>query len=120
MKTKLLLCIALMLSGVLLGCSSTPTQPATNKDLTKQISGILKECYKIKVGMTRSELLKVFTPDGGFQTGRTFVYHDCPYIKVDADFKHLNPQKNSVGDEEQPTDIISHISKPYMDWPITD
>jgi hypothetical protein len=89
-------------------------------DLTNQISVILIECQKIKPGMTRAELLKVFTTEGGLSTAvhRTFVYRGCPYIKVDVDFILSNPKRNIV--EEQPTDTISKISKPYLDWSIND
>jgi hypothetical protein len=89
-------------------------------DLTKQISTILTECRKIRPGMTRAELLKVFTTEGGLSTARwrTFVYRGCPYIKVDVDFTPSDPKQKMV--EERPTDTISKISKPYLDWSISD
>jgi hypothetical protein len=89
-------------------------------NLTKQISEILIECQKIKPGMTRAELLKVFTTEGGISsaTQRTFVYRGCPYIKVDVDFTLSDPKQNAL--DERPTDTISKISKPYLDWSIGD
>ena len=89
-------------------------------DLTKQISAILTGCQKIKPGMTRAELLKVFTTEGGLSTAmhRTFVYRGCPYIKVDVDFTDSDPNQKMV--EEHPTDTISKISKPYLEWGIID
>ncbi|HEY3857865.1 MAG TPA: hypothetical protein VGO67_26060 [Verrucomicrobiae bacterium] len=95
-------------------------QPATNKDLTKQIAEILTECQKIKPGMSRAELLKVFGTEGGLSTAarRIFVYRDCPYIKVDIDFTLQNSNQKTV--EERPTDTIIKISKPYLDWSIGD
>ncbi|HEY3853381.1 MAG TPA: hypothetical protein VGO67_03190 [Verrucomicrobiae bacterium] len=95
-------------------------KPATNKDLTKQISEILTECQKIKPGMARGELLNVFTTEGGLSTAarRTFVYRGCPYIKVDVDFTLPNSNQKTV--EERPTDTIIKISKPYLDWSIGD
>ncbi len=70
--------------------------------------------------MTRAELLKVFITEGGLSsaTHRTFVYRDCPYIKVDVDFTDSDPNQKRV--EERPTDIVSKISKPYLDWSISD
>jgi hypothetical protein len=120
MKPKIILCLALVLSGVLFACSSVSAQSTTNNDLTKQISAILIECQKIKPGMTRAELLKVFTTEGGLSTAthRTFVYRDCPYIKVDVDFTPSDPKQKMI--EERPTDTISKISKPYLDWTIAD
>ena len=89
-----------------------------DNDLTKQISNILTECQNIKSGMTRAELSKVFTTEGGLSTAshRTYVYRGCPYIKVDVDFTLLDPKQ----DDEKPTDTISKISKPYLEWSILD
>src|ERR1035437_1744719 len=91
-----------------------------DQDLVRQIPAILTECQTIKPGMTRAELLKVFTTEGGLWTGkhRTFVYHRCPYIKVHVDFTLSDPNQNVL--EERPTDTISNISKPYLDWGVID
>ena len=120
MKPKLILCLALVLSGLLFCCTRTCAQTATNKDLTKQISVIITECQKIKPGMTRAELLKVFTTEGGLSSPkhRTFVYRGCPYIKVDVDFTLSELKQYEL--EERPADIIIKISKPYLDWSIGD
>jgi hypothetical protein len=87
---------------------------------TKQIFETLNECQKIKPGMTRADLLKVFTTEGGFSTAveRTYVYRGCPYIKADVSFTAADPKQNLL--EEHPTDVISKISKPYLDWSIGD
>jgi len=89
-------------------------------NLTKQVSNVLIECQKIKPGMTRAELLKVFTTEGGISNAqhRTYIYGRCPCIKVDVDFNLSNPQQNVL--EERLTDTISKISKPYLDWSILD
>ncbi len=92
-----------------------------DKDLTKQIEGILKECNKVKPGATRGELLKVFKPEGGgLSTGRdrTFVHRRCPYIKVDVEFTPSEPKQGVL--EERPTDTIRKISRPYLEWMIAD
>jgi hypothetical protein len=70
--------------------------------------------------MTRAELLKVFDTQGGISTAtqRTFVYRGCPSIKVDVDFNLSGPKQKAH--EELPTDTISKISKPYLDWSIGD
>jgi hypothetical protein len=123
-KPKVILCLALVLSLVLTGCESAPSARSSapsrdgndvDKDLTKQISNILSECQKIKPGMTRSDLLKVFTTEGGISTAthRIFVYRGCHYIKVDVEFALSEPGQNVL--EERPTDTISKISKPYLE-----
>jgi hypothetical protein len=91
-----------------------------DKHLTKQISAILTECQKIKPGMTRAELLKIFTTQGGIFTAvhRSFVYRGCPYIKVDVDFTVSDPKQKGI--EERPIDIINKVSKPYLEWSLID
>ena len=89
---------------------------------TEWIVNCLKEMQKVKVGMTRADLLKVFTTEGGFSTGlrRTFVYRECPYIKVDVDFEPIGrPARDADGRVtlvESNGDVIKKISKPYLDW----
>lgn len=121
MKPKLLLCLAVVLSGISFGRPfSMPSRAGTeiDKTLTKQIAAVLKECQTIKPGMTRAELSRIFTAEGGFSTARrrTYVFRGCPYIEVDVDFTPANPAQN----EEKPTDMIAKISKPYLDWSISD
>lgn len=176
MNPKLLLCLALVLSGGLTGCATNkPVYPLSraafpepgiylvqpgdsapriaknlcltgeqlselnpgvdwsrlkigmklyyapeSSDLTKRISDILTECEKIKPGMTRADLLKTFTTEGGLSTARhrTFVYRGCPDIKVDVEFTPSGPKQNVL--EERPTDTINKVSKPYLEWSIND
>ena len=82
------------------------------------IANVLKQCQLIRPGMTRAELSKVFSTEGGLSTvtHRTYVYHDCPYIKVDVDFAPSAPKQ----DAEKPADIVTRISKPYLDWSVND
>lgn len=91
-----------------------------DENLTRQISEAMKECQKIRPGMTRSELEKVFTTEGGLSTARhrIYVYRPCPYIKVDVDFNLSTPGQDAV--EPLPTDTISKISGPYLQWSISD
>jgi len=133
MNPKLLLGLALVLSGSLFGCATSPAPTSTSlpsdpsrngtdvdKNLTKQIPNILTECQKIKPGMARAELLRVFTTEGGLSTAthRTYVYHGCRYIKVDVEFTLSDPKQKVI--EERLTDTISKVSKPYLDWSIND
>jgi hypothetical protein len=107
---------------LLVCCLSTPGHAGSDvdKDLTKQISEILTECKKIKAGTTRAELLKVFTTEGGLSTARhrTFVHRRCPYIKIDVEFTPSEAKQEPL--EERPTDTVSKISRPYLEWSIMD
>jgi hypothetical protein len=83
-----------------------------------EIGKVLKECRSIRPGMTRAELTNVFSTEGGLSTitHRTYVYRDCPYVKVDVDFA----VSTAGQDVEKPTDVVSKISKPYLDYTISD
>jgi hypothetical protein len=82
------------------------------------IENVLKESQTVKPGVTRAELSKVFSTEGGLSnvTHRTYVYPDCPYIKVDVDFTPSAPKQEA----EKPTDVVTKVSKPYLDWSIAD
>jgi hypothetical protein len=81
-----------------------------DREHTEWIAVTLRATQTIKVGMTRSDLTKVFTTEGGLSTTsqRTYVYRRCPYIKVDVKFAA------SSRDEELPTDGIIEVSRPYL------
>jgi len=65
--------------------------------------------------VTRTDLLRVFTTEGGISTARerTYVFRECPYTKVHVEFE-------AVGGREQQNDRIKTISKPYLEWAIVD
>ena len=104
--------------------------PAQTSPLSRHrsewIAASMREMETIKAGMTRADLLKVFTIEGGLSTGlqRTYVYRDCPYIKVDVEFEPVGrPARDRDGRvtlEEDRRDIITKISRPYLEWSIMD
>jgi hypothetical protein len=93
---------------------------------TEWIASSLKEMQKIKVGMTRADLLKVFTTEGGLSTSlnRTYVYRDCSYIKVDVEFEPVGRSARDTEGRvtlvEANEDVIKKISKPYLEWMVVD
>jgi hypothetical protein len=76
--------------------------------------------------MTREDLLMVFTTEGGLSTGlhRTFVSRDCPYFKVDVAFEAVGrPNRDKEGRvtlDEASRDIVVKVSRPYLQFSITD
>ena len=70
--------------------------------------------------MTRGDQLKVFTEEGGISTRawRRYAYRDCPYIKIDAEFEAVGELDNRPG--QNPQDKIVKLSKPFLEWSITD
>jgi RNA polymerase sigma factor (sigma-70 family) len=90
------------------------------KRTTAWIEKSLKEMQTVTVGTTREELLKVFTTEGGLSSRlhQTFVYRECPYIKVDVEFKPIEEPNKKL--KANPKDTIIKISKPYLEWSIGD
>lgn len=70
--------------------------------------------------MTRAQLFRHFTIEGGISDARhrTYTHRACPFIKVDVDFKLADP--NPAASEESPADIITKISQPYLNWMVID
>jgi hypothetical protein len=90
------------------------------------VAEALKRMQAIQPGMTRADLLNVFTTEGGLFTGlqRTFVSRDCPYFKVDVEFEAVGrPNRDASGRvtlEEGKRDIIVRISRPYLQFTVAD
>ncbi len=102
------------------------SQESCAQDHAVWVARALEQMETIKSGMTRQDLLKTFTTEGGLSTGlhRTFVSRDCPYFKVDVEFKPVGrPDRDGNGRvtlEEDPRDIIVEISRPYLQFSIKD
>jgi hypothetical protein len=86
-----------------------PGEPVIDWGHTQWVSNVLLLIATIKPGMTRSDLLRVFTTEGGLstRTRRTFVLKQCPTIKVDVEFS------TSASEAD---DKITQVSKPYLDY----
>ena len=80
----------------------------------------LSTIQNIKVGMTRGDLLKLFTVEGGVsnRTTRTYVFRECRYIKVDVGFEPVGMPKDKL--TEHMEDRITRISKPYLEQSVID
>jgi len=119
-RVGVLFALVVSVSALSLKHSQQAQQP------TEWIAKSLKEMEKIKPGMTRADLLKVFTTEGGLSTGlnRTYVYRECPYIKVDVEFEPVGrPARDAEGRVtlvEADQDVIKKVSKPYLEWGILD
>lgn len=80
----------------------------------------LENISKIKVGMTRKDLLKSFGEEGGIstRTQRRYVYNECMFIKVEVKFAAVGDAQNKL--VESVDDKIIEISKPYLEAVIID
>jgi hypothetical protein len=88
-----------------------------DKEHTKWIEGVLRSTQTIKPGMTREQLLRVFTTEGGLSTRleRTYVLKQCPSIKVTVYFLTVGNPTNLL--IEMPEDTIEGISRPFLEFP---
>ena len=122
-----------VLSGITIGSaiSVRGTEQASriqdfNKDHVAWVGQVLKQIEPIKPGMTRSDLLRVFSTEGGVSTPlhRTFVNRDCPYFKVDVEFRAVGRASHDGDGRETMVegsqDIIVKISRPYLAFGIVD
>ena len=117
------LIIATTLAVLVLNAWFLPAQSSQrSREHTEWVAKSLREMQQIKVGMSRADLLKVFTTEGGLSTGlnRTYVFRECPLIKVDVEFdpvgRPAGEGEGKVTPVEENKDLIKKISKPYLDW----
>lgn len=123
---KLVMSVASLL-GLVLAVSALSVQgPPKPQAQTEWLARSLKEMQTVKVGMTRADLLKVFTTEGGISTGlnRTYVYRKCQLIKIDVEFEPVGrPARDAEGRAtlvEANEDVIKEVSKPYLEWGVED
>jgi len=90
-----------------------PETPCTPEAFIKSIESVMGVIDAIRPGMTRGDLFKVFTEEGGlsWRTRQTYVYKLCPYIKVDFDFE---PATDKIEDK------IVRLSRPYLQYSMSD
>ena len=95
-------------------------QSVVDQKQMEWIDGVLRRVATIKPEMLRKDLSRVFTTEGGIstRTQRTYVYRQCPYIKVTVDFE---PTTNPSTDfDQRPNDRIIRISQPFIQYSIMD
>lgn len=87
--------------------------------LTREIGKAIKVADALRPGMTRADVLKNFQTEGGLSARQWnhYVYKQCPYIKVDVTFV-VAPEEDQF--QEVATDKIATVSKPYLQFSITD
>jgi hypothetical protein len=90
------------------------------------VGEVLRQMQTIKPGMTREQLLRVFTTEGGISTGlsRNYVSKECPFFKVSVEFHAVGrPERDGDGRVtlvEDSRDTIKTISRPYLEFGVFD
>jgi len=125
MMVVLLMILSLAVGVAVVGVrAASSTQAST--DHVAWVAQVLTRIETIRPGMTRQQLLTVFTTEGGLSTAlrRTFVTRECPHFKVDVEFKAVGrPDRDAEGrvtGVESDRDIIVRISKPYLQFAAID
>ena len=124
---KLLAVLFLVLIFSASHASSSPkfsNQTQIEGEHRKWIDQVLQSIATIQPGMTRQNLLNIFGEEGGLstRTQRKYVYKQCPYIKVDVEFSPVEAASNPNASryDESPDDKIVEISRPYLEYSISD
>lgn len=112
-KLVIIVLIVFVTLGMNFSAGSVATQRKTMSH-SEWVAQTLAAIQTIKVGMTRKDLLKLFTVEGGISTrnSRTFVFRECSYIKVDVGFEPMGATEDQYK--------IIRISKPYLAQSVID
>jgi hypothetical protein len=91
---------------------------AQNSPSCVDVKRALVDHGRIRAGVARREVEKYFVQDGGLQFPGTtrYVYTRCRYLHVDIDFE----AKASAGQLFSPDDVVTKVSKLYVDYSARD
>ena len=109
--------VTMLLAGLILNSSEQTVSSDTH---LRWVESALKDMESVSAGMTREQLQRVFTTEGGISnpSERRYVYKGCPLFKVQVEFQ---TRKSSEGRPlESPDDVIIKISKPFLERTIVD
>jgi hypothetical protein len=118
------LVLSVGLAGLSLLAQTERTQANSDQQRIAWVAESLKAMQSVKPGMTRGDLYRVFTTEGGLSTGlqRTYVYRDCLYFKVNVVFDAVGrPARDRDGRVtlvESTADTIKTISTPYLQFSV--
>lgn len=117
---KLTTVVFMMVIGLFSELASAPRQiPTSPSNPCPEVRQAIDDSLKIKPGMTRQEVEKLFEEDGGATTrGQTrYLYKPCMYIQIEITFKLATP-RNSL--DPSPNDTVIKASEPYLAYPTMD
>lgn len=95
-----------------------PLPSAHDDEYARWILANLPELTSVRAGMTRKELLKVFTEEGGISSRQwqRYTYRKCQFVHVEVEFAPVGGPGAATG----PDDRITKISKPFLEPSIRD
>lgn len=126
-RRRVLFSLGSALSFVPMIPSQEATSSCSSADHVEWAAETLGEMLTMKPGLTRADVLKLFTTEGGLVSSglkRTYVSRKCPYFKIDVEFRPVNSTADSKQWPESldgnPTDVVSKVSRPYLEFSIAD
>ena len=130
MFRQLVALVVVSIASISISCSghalSSDRREPCAEDHQPWVSSSLQKMQTIRPGMTRDDLLKIFTTEGGISTPlhRRFVSRDCPYFKVDVEFRRASGSDRDSDERDAFTedrrDVITKISQPFLQFSIAD
>ena len=119
-------CVSVALAAALLmmlasvSSLSLPREDRKRQERIEWVAGCLKQMQAVRAGMTRKEIEKILTMEGGLYSPTTghYVSRECPYFKVDVEFTAARDKDGRAvfGGHDR----IVKVSRPYLDWPTID
>jgi hypothetical protein len=97
------------------GASSASLSPQAERTHSQWLRERYEEATSIKVGMTRADLKKIFSEDGGLQSvpACRYVLRSSEMIKVDVEFEFPEGTNDRTAPDESVH--IKSVSKPYLE-----
>jgi hypothetical protein len=129
--SRQLLTLVLLSCGAILSLTRDSATPLASREQCLEehrawVAEALQKMQTIRPGMTRKDLLEVFRTEGGLSTAlrRRYVSQECPYFKIDVEFDAVGrsnrDEDGSVTLVEDDRDVIVKVSRPYLEFSITD
>lgn len=89
-----------------------------HSDCCTVVAEALSAFQQVKKGMTRADVEKLLSLDGGmdFRTKSRYVFPKCDYLKLDLEF---SPDPK-VTNASSPRDTVISIGRPYLAYPSKD
>ncbi len=98
----------------------TPKQPFDTRETTLalEVAHVLKLVQQIRSGDLRKSLERDWKQDGGIQvpSPTRYLLRACNNIKIDVECRQVDVTLPF----NKPEDIITSVSKPYLEYPVYD
>ena len=111
--------VIVLLTCILLKAGSVGVSAQELSSSCGVITDALRSIESLKAGGPRSQLERDFQLDGGMQFAAKsrYVFKACHYIKIDVKLSGKGIEDRA---DFLPTDTITEVSRPYLEFPTKD